>query len=523
MIRCGLYIRVSTDMQKERGESLEVQLKRLNAYVTSKESWSVAEIYKDAGISAKNTNRPEFNRMKGDIESGRLDAILCTKLDRLFRNTKDFLDTTEYLEEKNVLFVCLEGNIDTSSPGGRVFSTMRAAFAQFERETTAERVRDVMCARAEQGKYNGGIAPYGYSAKNKNLIVNPLETPIVKKIFNLYLRHCSIRYVTQELNKDGLKTRRGELWAPTSIRRILTSPCYYGELVYNKRTHTYRGKLKHNPKEKFIRGMGSYQPLIAKALFDKVQYLIQQQTKTAPKANAKYLLTGLVYCNKCGARMHGMLFTKPSGEKYAYYKCSGHTQKGNSKCTGSSIRVEGLEHLITENLKTLPIDYNRIKNALQEKKILNCKDTEITKNQIQVLRSQLSKAQTKRQRIFELFEGCNINKTDFIERKQLIDTEEADIRKRLDNLRNKINDGDVDSFDINSTLQLCRDMKEVYNELETPDRKELIHNLLSEIKIDQHFIDYSIQIPPKLINRAGDLGLCVETTVTGRGSWRRQA
>ena len=105
-MKCGLYIRVSTDMQKEKGESLDVQLKRLRAYADSKEAWSMVEIYRDAGVSAKNTNRPEFNRMLEDIERGKIDVSLCTKLDRLFRITRDFLNTTDDFEKKNIKFVC---------------------------------------------------------------------------------------------------------------------------------------------------------------------------------------------------------------------------------------------------------------------------------------------------------------------------------------------------------------------------------------------------------------------------------
>ncbi len=297
MIRCGLYIRVSTDMQKERGESLDVQLKRLNAYVDSKENWAVAEMYKDAGISAKNTNRPEFSRMKSDIEQGKLNVILCTKLDRLFRNTKDFLDTSDYFEQKNIMFVCLEGSIDTTNPAGRVFSTMRAAFAQFERETTAERVRDVMKSRAEQGKYNGGISPFGYIAEDKKLVINLQEGELVKEIYSRYIENRSILAVTHKLNNEGKKTRKGELWAPVSVRRILTTSTYYGEFVYNKRSNTFRGELRRNGQEKYIRGMGSHEPLISKETFDQVQEIIRQQARFTPRKTSKYLTSSITKCN----------------------------------------------------------------------------------------------------------------------------------------------------------------------------------------------------------------------------------
>ena len=311
-MKCGLYIRVSTDMQKEKGESLDVQLKRLRAYADSKEAWSMVEIYRDAGVSAKNTNRPEFNRMLEDIEQGKIDVILCTKLDRLFRNTRDFLNTTDEFEKKNIKFVCLEGNIDTSTPTGRVFSTIRAAFAQFERETTADRVRDVMRSRAEEGKWNGGISPYGYYSEDKKLKINTEESKIVKDIYILYIEHRSIRHIVHNFNASGIKTRKNELWSPTSIRRILTNPFYYGIVTYSKRSRTYSGELRKSKKSIF--SIGKHPSIISKEFFDNVQTTIKQQTKDAPKANAKYLLTGLVYCGICNSRMHGMVHQKQTSK-----------------------------------------------------------------------------------------------------------------------------------------------------------------------------------------------------------------
>ena len=404
-MRCGLYIRVSTEMQKEKGESLDVQLKRLNAYADSKEDWSVVETYKDAGVSAKNTNRLEFNRMMDDVEQGKIDVILCTKLDRLFRNTRDFLNTTEYFEKKNLKFVCLEGSIDTSNPAGRVFSTMRAAFAQFERETTADRVRDVMRSRAEEGKWNGGPTPFGYSYEDKELKINSKEAKTVKEIYNLYFECRSVRHIVHKLNLDGIKTRKGDLWGITSIGRILRNPFYYGIMTYSKRSHTYSGELKRSKNP--IYSKGKHKPFISKELFDNVQDIIKQQSKAAPKANAKYLLTGLVYCSVCGSRMHGMSFHKDN-RFYSYYKCYGHLQQGNAKCTGGTIKVDNLESSAIDELKGFSVNHNRLEDALKKLTKLNSGNIDLTRERIKSLENRLGKIQTKKQKVFELYEEGNI-------------------------------------------------------------------------------------------------------------------
>lgn len=513
MTRCGLYIRVSTDMQKERGESLSVQEKRLTAYVESKQDWVVSETYNDAGISAKNTNRHEFSRMMADIESGKLDVILCSKLDRLFRNTRDFLDTSDYFDEKNINFVCLDGNIDTSTPSGRVYSTIRAAFAQFERETTADRVRDVMKSRAEQGKWNGGPSPYGYRNENKLLVLDEKESLVVKKIYDLYLKHKSIRCVTLKLNNEGTKTRKNEFWAVNSIRRILTNSLYYGVLVYNKRSHSYKGDLKWNTKDKYIRGKGSYQIIVSKEMFDAIQIIIKQQSRIAPRKNAKYLLAGLIYCSECGSRMHG----QKSKLDHTYYRCSGHMQKGVAKCSGGKdIRADFLEKVLVDQLKKSEIDYNDLKESVKDNAEFSNKDADSIKEKLQILESQLKKAQNKRQKMFELYEESSIDKKEFLERKTLTDNDEAFINKEIEELKAKLNKVDIDIYDLDSTIALCNDMKEVYDELDFVERKELLNNLIGEIRVDKHHVDYNFQVLPKVFKDSSDLSKCINLNGTDR-------
>lgn len=518
-MRCGLYIRVSTDMQKERGESLDTQLKRLNAYVASKEDWSVAETYKDAGISAKNMNRPEFSRMMQDIDQGRIDVILCTKLDRLFRNTRDFLNASEELEKKGITFVCLEGNIDTSTPAGRVFSTMRAAFAQFERETTAERVRDVMRSRAEQGKWNGGIAPYGYSSKDKQLIINEKEAKVIRDIYNAYRASRSVRNTVHRLNSDGKRTRDNELWTLTSIRRILTNPCYYGALTYSKRSHNFNGELKRN--KTHILSQGKHPAIITRELFDEVQAIMNQMTKAAPRPNAKYMLTGITYCGICGSRMHGMI-TGRDRKKHIYYRCSGHMQKGNCQCSGNAIRVDNIEPSIINSLRSLNINKSRLKELLTESTSSSGKSQEERRGRLKPLENKIARVEEKRSRIFELYEEGSISKNDFMARKSAIDVEEASIKAQIEHFENQP-DSDISSYDLDYTVNLFKDMKEVYDELDINDKKDTIRHLIPEIRVNKHDVSYDVQIPPKLLFASQDFSLCADENDTGRGSSRPRA
>ncbi|MBU1083471.1 MAG: hypothetical protein KKG84_00120, partial [Candidatus Omnitrophica bacterium] len=161
--------------------------------------------------------------------------------------------------------------------------------------------------------------------------------------------------------------------------------------------------------------------------------------------------------------------------------------------------------------------------VLKETSTLTDKETKAIEEKIRVLQTQLVKVHNKGERIFELYEGCVINKQEFSERKGLIDSEVADISRRLEDLKNKKRGSNIEDFDINATMKLCQTMKDVYSGLSLEDRKELLRNLLSEIKVNKHSIDYSVEIPPKLLSRTQDLALCVESNDTGRGSWRLPA
>ena len=154
---CGLYLRVSTERQAQAKEgSLETQLGTLRKYTEIKtaqgsEEWMIAKVYREEGKSGKNTDRPEYQRMIQDIKKGRIDVLLCTKIDRVHRSLMDFYRLHELLEKHNVSFVSLNENWDTSLPMGRFGLKLTLAVAELEREQTSERTREKMRWRAEEG------------------------------------------------------------------------------------------------------------------------------------------------------------------------------------------------------------------------------------------------------------------------------------------------------------------------------------------------------------------------------------
>lgn len=226
----ALYIRVSTEKQADEGFSLDAQKQRLAAYCEAQQ-WFVCpnHIYIDAGVSGKSTvGRDSFNRMLQAAKDGEIKRVVAIKLDRIARNTKDFLSIVDQLQGYGCDLVLIKESFDTSTPQGKFALTMFAAIAELEASTITERVMTGKQQKATEGGYNGAQCPLGYSYENGEFAINEKQAVTVRDIFSSFVNGQSMASIAAALNAGKVPTVRGGRWQSATVKYILENGFYCG-------------------------------------------------------------------------------------------------------------------------------------------------------------------------------------------------------------------------------------------------------------------------------------------------------
>jgi site-specific DNA recombinase len=236
MKKACVYTRVSTDAQGEDGKvSLPEQERMAKACIESK-GWQYVRTYEDNGYSGRTTDRPALQQMLSDIKNGEVEAVIIYKLDRLSRKQRDTLSIIEdFLLKNNVDLVSLNETLDTSTPWGRAMIGVLSSFNQLESENIAMRTAMGRYATAREGGYAGGKPPLGYRAVEGHLVMVPEEAEIVRLVYSLRAEGKTLHAITDELNKKGYRSKKGNEFKHSAIQTILNNEdTYRGNYKYGK-------------------------------------------------------------------------------------------------------------------------------------------------------------------------------------------------------------------------------------------------------------------------------------------------
>ncbi len=306
-LRCAIYTRKSSEegLQQEFN-SLHAQREACEAYIASQKSegWAlVRDQYDDGGISGGTLERPGLQQLLADIEHGLVDVVVVYKIDRLSRSLMDFSKLIEVFDRNGVTFVSVTQSFNTTTSMGRLTLNILLSFAQFEREVTAERIRDKVKASRMKGMWMGGYVPLGYDVRDRKLVVNADEAAKVRKVFERFVDIGSATVLARELRREGFRNKRGTLIDKGYLYRLLTNRVYRGEAVHKGTAYP-----------------GEHEAIIEARLWEQVHEILgESPRKRANNSRAKTpaLLKGLLF-TATGAAMTPSS-TKKGTRRYRYY------------------------------------------------------------------------------------------------------------------------------------------------------------------------------------------------------------
>lgn len=385
-----------------KGESIANQIemcrKKLDATRSGLRDEDVL-IFEDEGFSGKNTKRPAFQRMMQQCREGKIECIICYRLDRISRNTIDFLTMYEELDSMGVSFISVHDNFDTSTAIGKAMLVITSAFAELERNIIAERIQDNMHELAKTGRWLGGNPPTGYRSvgtvgsftedgktrKAKKLEVIPEQAALVKMIFRKFLELRSLTALDAYLLQNDIQSKNGKAFTRCTLKSLLQNPVYmiadedawhyyqlteaqvyaeetdfdglHGIMAYNKTDEHIDNHNVCRPIDKWIIAVGAHEGLISGKDWTAVQKIFEQNRAKSyrkPRSNTA-LLSGRLYCAECGSFMRPKLSQRlnKDGEVIYDYLCELKEKSKKHKCSMKRINGNALDRMVCEEIRRL--------------------------------------------------------------------------------------------------------------------------------------------------------------------------
>jgi site-specific DNA recombinase len=466
IMKIACYLRVSTTEQSEEGYSISAQKNRLEAFCTS-QGWDVVRWYVDEGISAKDTKRPELQRLLKGVQKKAFDVVLVYRLDRLTRSVLDLYSLLQEFEKHNVKFKSATEVYDTTTATGRLFLTLIASLAQWERENLGERVSFGMEEKAKQGKWTVAEPPFGYRKNGEDLEIVESEAIIIRRIFKMYLSgQYGVRKIAIILNNEGIKTRNGSNFSDIRVRYFLSNPIYKGTMRYNYTTNT----------EHYFEVDNVAPPIIEDADFQQVQLIINNRKRIHPRsATSKHIFSGVLRCARCGKYMTGSTSnTSYKGKKYAHRQYVCNDRMNYKSCDQPSVSEKFLEIRFQDVLSKLNDDDQREKALSKEG---NKKDFT---NEIENINEELKKIDKRKERWQYAWVNEMISDTDFGTRMKEEEKKEKMLLVELEAFREK----DNHSVDI-SIPQIFKDITNSWEYLTVEEKKNFVQTFFKSITVDK--------------------------------------
>lgn len=507
----GIYPRQS--IEKKDSLSIEQQIQRC-VDLCNANGWEYKVYDKDKGYSGKNLNRPSFEELMRDMHAGRINKILCYKLDRISRNISDFSNLLVDLQKHNCEFISISENFDTSSPIGRAMIYICMVFAQMERENTAQRVHDNYYYRTKLGFWGGGVAPYGYKLKRVSfngkmhtvLDIDENTSDIVRLVYDEYLRPGgSVNTVLHKLNIElKIPSRQGKVWTSRIIADILTRPLYapnnmdmYNYLrsigacitdppmlfdgtqsidLYGVRDDVFQKHKRSRNIENMYCNISYHPAVIDSDTWISVQHKRKQRVNVPPRTGTgkNSVFTGLMVCGCCGLKMS---WTSSKGTE-GYYICSSKKNRGWNSCPSPIVPKKQYDPIVLESISK---HYSgsktkaRVEAAKPKKKSPDTRERNLLLARLAEVENQIDKL------ITTLTESSEVTAKYIDERIALLDKEKTEINLSLVDLDASAYEQEEALASIEKIALMIDDVPGIIKRRDFDETKELVHLLVKKI------------------------------------------
>ena len=459
-----LYVRVSTLEQAEEGYSIDEQEAKLRAYCSAM-GYNIYDVHIDPGYSGSSLDRPGIKKVISDVRAGKVRKVIVWKLDRLSRSQKDTMVMLEdVFLENGCDFVSLLESFDTSTPFGRAIVGLLAVFAQLERENIKERTAMGRQARIRKGYFHGSHSPLGYHFKSgsNDLVVDEYSAGMIREVFQLFLSGGSLNGIaTHMIDKYGSNCFE---WSNTSVRRILRNPVYVGNVTLGDKVYD-----------------GVHKSLISESEFCMAAAILEHN-KSLDKRNYSYstgqfkadnLLTGILFCGDCGARMYARKVSKQK-KKYICHSVA-RTSKPMIKSDNCTNRmhpftVEQLDSIVMGEIEKLSLDRTYFNSILTE--------SAPVVDVLQPYRERVDELEKQIKRLLNLYQTGLIDMDEVVDRVNPLKDEKEKLVSYIDN-----HEDAPAAVSVDDAWAIACSFKTVINGGTLEDIHRIIHTLIDKIVV----------------------------------------
>ena len=520
-----------------KGESVENQIEMCRNYIDQhfgSLSEHQIEVFEDEGFSGKNLSRPEFQRMMSLANKGQCEYIVCYRLDRISRSVSDFSSLIEGLSKLSISFICIKEQFDTSTPMGRAMMYIASVFAQLERETIAERIRDNLQMLARTGRWLGGITPLGYKSekvssdtsdgKTKSLFkLSPIKEELeqVRMIYKLFLEFRSLTKVETYLVQHDIKTRSGKDFTHRAIRDLLLNPVYceadanaykyfeqlksdicceeeafdgkHGIAAYNRTRNDGNLQVRTNVSEWLIT-TGEHEGIIKSNEWIKAQKIMEMnKPKTYAKSvkNEISILSGLLVCKHCGSFMRPLTNTHsrrdPEGNQTFSYKCDLKRKSKKQRCDSQNVNGNTLDKMVCEEILQFDIDGTWMKEKLTTLRHQLNNSGSISQIEINALNERLEQISRDMDTCFNVFATKNVGEEMVAmtnERMQKLTSEKREVNARLLEMEEAAKLSKDFDNQINIITDALKHFKNAFHAASVHEKRLLLRTIIEKIEWD---------------------------------------